>query len=232
MNSLNDNFELGDSVVVIDGVEHPDLDFDISGWQGRVFDVEVGDEVFGALIGVEWDSITLRNMPRAFIKEADEAGIDWTQAYLLPESLMAAQPRDEEEDVTRVSTALSERYETAGYGDEESGEEVQARLQRVATILAGAEGIEALERWADYLEDNLDFPFLVRVRAFQEQGPLQEGERGRIDGISLVDDEHGIIVRITHRGEEYDIPLSALSVEGSPSPNSLLVDDYSAWWEG
>jgi hypothetical protein len=232
MDSLNDNFELGDSVVVDDEVDHPDLDYDISGWQGRVIDVEFGDEVFGTLIGVEWDSITLRNLPREFIEEADEAGIDWTQAYLLPEALIATQPRDEQDDVTRVSEALSDRYETAGYGDEETGEEREARSQRIAGIVAGAESDEALKRWSDHLEDNLTFPFTARVRSFQEQGPLQEGDLGRVDGISLVDEAHGIIVRITHNGEAYDLPLSALSVEGEPSSNFQLVDDYSAWWDG
>lgn len=231
MDGLTDEFELGDSVAVENGVEHPDLDYDISGWQGRVIDVDTGDEPFGTLIGVEWDSLTLQNMPRDLIEDADQAGIDWTQAYLLPEALLPVQPRDSEEDVTRVSTALSQRYETAGYEGEESATEREARTQRTAQLLSGIDEKGSLQRWADYLYENLQFPFNVTVATFLEQGPMQQGDRGQVEAISLVDDSHGIIVRIAHDGDEYDLPLATLEVDAETSVNHQLVTDYSFWWD-
>lgn len=52
-------FKIGDSVRVRKGVLCPDNDaVCLAGWQGRIFEIEDRD-----LIGIRWDSITLKNMP-------------------------------------------------------------------------------------------------------------------------------------------------------------------------
>ncbi|HSM55126.1 MAG TPA: calcium-binding protein [Candidatus Sulfomarinibacteraceae bacterium] len=231
MDELAQEFEIGDSVLVTQGVRHPDLDQDLSGWQGRVFEIETGG-TFEQLIGVEWDSITLRDMPEAFIETADEAGIDWTRAYLLPDALQPTRPRDSEEDATVAAMQLSELYETAGYADEEDEDEITAQLDRIEMLLADADSDEAeLEQWAAHLSQALVFPFAADVAYYQERGPLQEGDTVSVSGISLVDEEHGLIVSVKHRGNSLDFPLSQLEPMDETSANFQLVDDYIVWFE-
>ena len=59
-------FKEGYSVVVKKGTSDPDNEeYDIGGWQGRIIHIE--DEGDGpSLIRIEWDSITLKNMPHVF----------------------------------------------------------------------------------------------------------------------------------------------------------------------
>lgn len=231
MDELAQEFEIGDSVLVRQDVQHPDLEQDVSGWQGRVYEIETGG-VYERLIGVEWDSLTLRAMPEEFIEAADEAGIDWTRAYLLPESLIPTQPRDDEDDVTAAATQLSEMFESAGYDDEEDDEELEAQLDRIEMLLADADSEEAaLQQWADYLSQTLEFPFEADVAYYQERGPLQEGDTVSVKGLSMVDDEHGIIVSVDHQGNEVDFPLSNLEPMDEASSNFQLVDDYVVWFE-
>ena len=67
-------FSVDDSVVVKEGTLDPDYDNDISGWQGRIY--EIDDSNFDdPLIRIEWDSITLRNMPRSVIEDNKKDGL-------------------------------------------------------------------------------------------------------------------------------------------------------------
>ena len=50
-------FKIGDSVAVKSGVTDPDFGFDISGWQGRIQEVDSTGTVF-----IRWDSLTLNQM--------------------------------------------------------------------------------------------------------------------------------------------------------------------------
>ncbi|PXF59365.1 MAG: hypothetical protein C4B58_03375 [Deltaproteobacteria bacterium] len=58
-------FSIDDSVVVKEGTLDPDYGDDISGWQGRIY--EIDDNFDDSLIRIKWDSITLRNMPCSII---------------------------------------------------------------------------------------------------------------------------------------------------------------------
>ena len=69
--------EVGDSVRVKDGYEDPDNpDWNIAGWQGRLIEII---EVNPPMILVEWDSITLKNMPASIIEECEEEGLEWAE---------------------------------------------------------------------------------------------------------------------------------------------------------
>jgi hypothetical protein len=64
MEELACGLNLGDSVMVKSGVRDIDLDYDMSGWQGWVIDIEV-IEGRPPLVTLVWDSITLNSLPRA-----------------------------------------------------------------------------------------------------------------------------------------------------------------------
>lgn len=60
--------KLGDSVIVKQGVKEPDLEeFEIGGWQGRVVDIDTKSDKDDILITIEWDSLTLRQIPSNYI---------------------------------------------------------------------------------------------------------------------------------------------------------------------
>jgi hypothetical protein len=57
------DFKVGDSVIVKQGVLDPDLGTDIGGWQGRIAEIEQQSN----LIGIDWDSLILGNIPDSAI---------------------------------------------------------------------------------------------------------------------------------------------------------------------
>src|SRR3990172_3068436 len=59
-------FKVGDSVVVKEGVQDPDFGGDMSGWQGRITKIDPRPPD-PPLVTILWDSVTLRNIPRATI---------------------------------------------------------------------------------------------------------------------------------------------------------------------
>jgi hypothetical protein len=67
--------QVGDSVVARPGITDPDLGVAIGGWQGRISEIEAG-EGDTVLVCVEWDSLTLRNIPDAVIEQSEEQGLD------------------------------------------------------------------------------------------------------------------------------------------------------------
>lgn len=213
---------VGSSVAVRMDVADPDLGYDISGWQGWVVEI-VDDEPYGRLICVEWDSVTLRNMPVSFIREADVEGVDWTRTYLLPEALRMVTPRDEPSDSAPVAAELSDKYESI------LGEQGE-RIRHVLAEVQENDELQKMSAWADYLLPRLDFPFDAEVTDFQERGPLQEDDIVAVSGIDMVDEEHGIIVDVKHEGRNYDFPLCELRVLDEESVNYILVDDYCTWF--
>lgn len=73
---------IGHVVKVKDGVLCPDdPQFDLSGWQGRVIDISEDEE--GHTIGLEWDSITLDEMPKSYIEIGEQEGLNWAEMYLI-----------------------------------------------------------------------------------------------------------------------------------------------------
>lgn len=216
------HFSEGDPVVVRDGVEHPELGDDISGWQGWVTEL-ILDDTYGELVMVAWDSVTLAEMPEAHREAAEEAGIDFTRTALIPLALERAAPRDEPDDAPDAAAALDEPFDWDYLGKQG---------QRIREVVEGAQTRhDALSAWAGYLAQYLEFPFAAEVAHFREQGPLQEGDVVDVRRISLVEDKHGVIVGVRFRNLQYDVPLYDLELEDEMSKNYQMVDDYCTWWE-
>jgi hypothetical protein len=215
-------FSEGDPVVVREGVEHPVLGDDISGWQGWITEV-VLDDTYGELIVVAWDSVTLAEMPQEHREAAEEAGIDFTHTPLFPLALARAVPRDDPDDAPDVAAAVDEPFDWDYLGKQG---------QRIRAVVEGATSRhDALSAWAGHLAQNLEFPFAAEVANYREQGPLQEGDEVDVRRISLVNDKHGVIVGVRFRNLQYDIPLYDLELVDEMSANYQMVDDYAAWWE-
>jgi len=165
------NIKPGDSVKVKKGVRCPDQEeLPIGGWQGRVFEIEK-DEDGGILIGIKWDSITLKNMPASFIDQCEDEGTDYAVIYLAPEEVEPAAARDTEEDVKEALEEISEEHSWSWLGEEG---------RRINEVLAGGEekdGGEAFGAWENHFRKVLVFPFEAEVAEYQERGPLRQGDR-------------------------------------------------------
>jgi hypothetical protein len=93
-------FHIGDSVIVKSGVLDPDFEIDISGWQGRV--EEVNDET----VFIRWDSITLREMASSLIIRCENENLDWKLMTLKIDEIKMSTARDTEADVSRIASKL------------------------------------------------------------------------------------------------------------------------------
>ena len=93
-------FKIGESVAVKSGVTDPDFGFDISGWQGRVQEVDT-DTVF-----IRWDSLTLDKMGMNLAICCEEENLDWEVMTLTIGEVEKASIRDTEADVDRVASLM------------------------------------------------------------------------------------------------------------------------------
>lgn len=101
-------FKPGDSVKVKADVKDPDFGSDVSGWQGRIVDIEPEPS---SLVEIQWDSLTLQAMPEDLISRCFQEELYPEIMILDVEELELTQPRDKETD---VFNALQKLY--ADYG--------------------------------------------------------------------------------------------------------------------
>ena len=205
---------IGDSVKVKEGISCPDHDsIAISGWQGRIFEIE--DD----MIGIRWDSITLKQMPLEYIKECEKEGLCWTEMYLGIGEIEPASPRDTESEAEQMADTLESKFQWIG-GD--TGD------QRIYKVIADADDPD--EAWHDYLNKMLVFPFEATVSEPQDRGPLRSDDTVQVLGIDDVNDLYGILVKVSRGRRRFIFPLCDLAATDKKSANYLPVTDYSVWF--
>ena len=208
-------FKIGDSVRVKKGVMCPDDNsLCIAGWQGRVFETE--DD---GIVGIRWDSITLKHLPLEYIKQSEEEGMDWAEMYLSADEIEPASPRDSEETADQVREEMESTSLWLGEGEE--GE-------RILKVIADAD--DEVEAWNDHLAKVLTFPFDAEVSEPQDRGPLDDGDKVQVKGIADPDDLYGVLVNVTRGRERFVFPLCDLTVLDRKSPNYMPVKDYCVWF--
>jgi len=115
-------FKIEQTVKVKNGVLCPDdSEFDLSGWTGRIIDLVEDEE---PTIGIEFDSITLMDMPEKFIKKSEQEGLDWYRIYLDVNDVKRTKSRDKEQEAKIVRNEIKKRFEWIGIGSE--GELIQS----------------------------------------------------------------------------------------------------------
>ena len=70
-------FDIGDKVIVQDGITDPDFDITIEGWTGEIIEVDSESES-RILYRIEWDDITLKKMSEKHIDTCDRENLDHT----------------------------------------------------------------------------------------------------------------------------------------------------------
>lgn len=217
------NFKVGDSVRVKDGATCPDFPhLSIAGWQGRVTELD-SVSTGKALLGVEWDSQTLNEMPPEFIAHCERDGFEWSVVDVFAHDAEPAPPRDNEVDAKRVREEMQNRYWWFSEG---------SQGERIFAVIANAEPGAEIEAWDIYLRKVLTFPFDAKLTEYPEIGPLEVGDKVRVIRFEETDDlcDHGVLVRVDRAGSQYLTALCDLTIVGKGSPNYHPVRDYSVWY--
>ncbi|MCD6199929.1 MAG: hypothetical protein J7K15_15410 [Deltaproteobacteria bacterium] len=184
-------FSVDDSVVIKEGILDPDYGNDISGWQGRIY--EIDDNFDDPLIRIEWDSMTLRNMPRSVIEDSEKDGLVWSKMDLYASDLEPSKHRDSEEEVAKTLEMISEKYDLEEFDDGDTGLikdeiEIDQQMKRIQAILKVNDeddmvvNDENLEKYFQYLNKNIAFLCIVtgiedfRWEEFYVLGPGDQDE--------------------------------------------------------
>ena len=222
MPTTDPKFKIGDSVKVKKGVLVPDYQrLCIEGWQGRVTEFHEGRS---PLIGIQWDSVTLRSMPREYVEECETEGYDYSEMGLSVDDVVQTSPRDSAGDVERAQEELAQSVSWLALGEE------GRRIKEVLTGIDEDDEWEAFKRWEAHLRDVIAFPLDARVAESQGEGPLDVGDRISVTGIAETVDLYGIIVDLKHGRKRYQFPLCDLEVVDKKSRNYQPVKDYAVWF--
>jgi len=213
------NINIGDAVVVKKGIKDPDFDSDIGGWQGRVYEIQDNN-----IICIEWDSITLKEIPQSIIEMCEKNGYQWDQMCLDISEIKPTTPRDTKKDAEEVYNDLQEKYDWINLG------EVGERIQSVLSTASSYDYFDACKAWKNHLEKNLIFPVKAVVAEAQENSKITIGSEVFIDGIEETIELYGILVNIRHKNDTYTFPLADLEVIDKNSSNFLPINDYVIWF--
>lgn len=211
---------IGAAVVVMAGVKEVETGVDMSGWQGRIIDVDNESN----LLTIEWDSITLRALPPTYIEQSEENGYGWDQYFLLPTDVTLTTARDTATDVAAARAELERLYAWVALGPE--GKAIQAVLKDVDP----ADTMAAINTWEKHLQAVLHFPFKAVIAEFQEHGRLQAGDQVQVRKLAESNERYGLLVEIQSQHGITLFPLCDLEVANPNSPNHKHVQNYAVWY--
>ena len=217
----NDQLNIGDSVVVKNGVKDPDFGTSIAGWQGRISEVDLHNN----LICIQWDSVTLQHIPEEIIQVCEKDNLSWDIMCLSPKEVEKTEPRDHEDDVQYSVQQLSSLYYWFSFGDQ--GKRIQEVLSRKSNPDTE---YDPENMWMEYLQDVLTFPFEAEVAEYQERAVLHLGDRVEVVNIAGYDDLYGVLVNFRSHVEEDVFPLCDLKTVDEESSNSQPIMDYATWF--
>jgi hypothetical protein len=209
-----------DSVIVKPDIHDPDLGTGIGGWQGIISEVNAAEQ----LVCVDWDSQTLAAMPAAMIDRCAEQGLAWDQMYLEIGDVQAAPRRDTPAQRAQTLARLHAEHQWSHLGAE------GAQIQAVIGAVDPDDEWAIYEAWAAHLRQVLRFPFEAIIAESQDRGPLHQGDRMTVQAITDIDDQYGLLVACTLRGQRYAFPLCDLKVRDHRSPNYDPVQIYVLWF--
>jgi hypothetical protein len=129
-------FKVGDSVRVKSGVNDPDFQVAIGGWQGRILTLAPEEN----LADVTWDSLTLAQMPKELLDLCFREGYAIEGITLTLDELEPAKPRDKEKDIHNILVEIYGRY----------GLEYQSDMESLVLSMANMAGLfDDDEDWDD-----------------------------------------------------------------------------------
>lgn len=216
-------FNKGDSVIVIAGTKEPDFEeLDIGGWQGRVLEIKLKTKFQQPLILIEWDSLTLSNMPNWYILASEDQECNWQQIWLLQDELNKITPRDNESQTYKMQAVLCEKYKWNDYG--EQGKRI------FSNISTSKSDNESYSIWLKYLKSTLPFPWQAKIRLIDRHPLFNNGENVSLIDLKGFDDLYGILAEIKFKGKKYVIPICDLKLIDQNKKITQAHDDYLVWF--
>jgi len=91
---------IGNSVAVKPGTIDPDFDVDISGWRGRI------EEIDREFVLIRWDSPTLKQMPKKLIIDCENENLDWEVMNLYKTDVEITTERDSKTDTAKMAMQI------------------------------------------------------------------------------------------------------------------------------
>ena len=211
-------FKIGDFVKIKDGVlDAEEEKYDLGGWQGHITDIsDEDDEVFYEIL---WDSATMKAMPQGFIQKSVSEGLSLSAYNVTEEDIVASKSTES----FKKSEAFAEKFEDINLFNDGSHEG-----NIIMQVLDGTEkGMEAYDKWFDYLNENMTFPCAAEVTENDGGGP-RVGEKVIInDFYEEVQDLYGIIANLKG-GNQF--PLCNLEAEEKASDNWIYLQAYVVWF--
>lgn len=218
------SLKIGDSVIVKAGIKEPDSEsFEIGGWQGRVTEIDM-EFVEGPLINVEWDTVTLEQMPSEFIERSEIDGLDWREMNLYESELVKAVPRDTKTNVKKAQEKLSNFFNYSSFGKQGQ------RISKVLTGIDRDDEMACLQKWVKHLEKELHFPVHAIVTESINTEIIDYDDEVLIKSLTHIVDMYGIIATIKHDGKKLEFPLCDLEVIDKKSTGYQLINDYCTWF--
>jgi hypothetical protein len=218
-------FEIGDSIIVNQGVNVPDYEeLEIGGWQGRIIKIDTKSELNNILISIEWDSLTLEQMPSNYIEESEIEGLGWESMTLYASELTKSKPRDTNADMKRMQDKLTDMHIWDSLGEEG---------RRISKVLVGVnpnDDIKCFDKWLEYLNENLTFPIQSIVSDSESNWIIKCGNKVTIKSILETESIYGVMASIIRNGEKFDFPLCNLTVIDKKKATFQLIRDYSVWF--
>ena len=217
--------KIGDSVIVNQGVKEPDLEeFELSGWQGRVVDIDTKSDIENILITIEWDSLTLNQIPSDYIVQSKVDGLAWNMMTLYESEMQKTIPRDTKENAKKAEDELSDKYYWQSEGEE------GLRISKILKGINPQDEMKCLRKWIDHLDKELTFPIQAIVSESEDKGLIKDGDKVLIKSLHDIVDLYGIIASIIFNGKKYMFPLCDLKVINKTKADSQLIDDYRLWF--
>ena len=217
--------KIGDSVIVNQGVKEPDLEeFELSGWQGRVVDIDTKSDIENILITIEWDSLTLNQIPSDYIVQSEVDGLAWNMMTLYESEMQKTIPRDTKENAKKAEDELSDKYYWPSEGEE------GLRISKILKGVNPQDEMKCLRKWIDHLDKELTFPIQAIVSESEVKGLIKDGDKVLIKSLHDIVDLYGIIASIIFNGKKYMFPLCDLKVINKTKADSQLIDDYRLWF--
>jgi hypothetical protein len=99
----------GDYVKVKEGVsDYAHKHIDLSNWQGYVLDIHKDNK--GLFIEVQWDSLTLNQMPFDFIERCIADDVEFDSYILLENDVVRSIARDTEANIHKALIEIDKKY--------------------------------------------------------------------------------------------------------------------------
>ena len=215
----SNTWAIGDSLVVKPGVTDPATGMALGGWQGRLIALE--DEQ--NRLSIQWDSLTLKSLPPAYIVQCEEWGVPWSAMRLSAHDVLPTPERDNGEDLTATIAALETQYSWLSLGEQ------GRRIRQIVHRAEAHDLFASFRTWHVYLEEHLVVPFVATV-VTDQRGPVHQGDQVTVTGIIFLDETWGTIVKVRYKRRIYHLPLCVLRATNGAAEIQQLIHDYAVWF--